>query len=231
MTRVESALYRATEWYAFREQILELDGHACRRCHRTTADGAILQVHHLAYYPRRLPWEYAPSDCEALCKGCHAEEHGLRKPAVGWEFLGRDDSGDLCEQCEYCGTDIRYVFHIWHPKWEPLAVGEICCNNLTGTELASNFVESQRRFESRLKRFLSSKRWEHGSHSIGINQGKLRLEVREIGPAGYRIYVNWLAGKKTFQTQDDAKRAAFEVIENGAAAKYLAKRDPRFSPS
>lgn len=223
MTPVELKLYRANEWYSFREEIFEIDGYACRRCHKTQADGAILQVHHLAYHPRRLPWEYPPSACEALCKGCHAEQHGIIKPAIGWELLGRDDSGDLCEQCEYCGTDIRYVFHIWHPKWEPLAVGEICCDNLTGTELASNFMESQRRFQSRLNRFISSKRWEHGSHSVGITQGKIRVEVRETVPSGFQIYMNWIPGRRVFATQEEAKTVAFEAIESGAASRYLQK--------
>jgi len=219
--------YRAEEWDLFREKVLELDGYCCQRCHRGRADGVTLQVHHLEYEPGRLPWEYPSSACETVCKGCHAQIHGKIRPSVGWELLGREDSGDLCENCENCGTDIRYVFHIWHPAWESMAVGEICCDHLTGTEIASNFIESQRRFQSRLKRFASSTRWEHGSHSVGITQGGIRVEIRETVPSGFQIYMNWMPGSRIFPTQEKAKKIAFEVIENGSAARYLAKHDKR----
>ncbi len=58
--------YRGEKWEAFREQILDLDGFACRRCGKRQADGAVLQVHHTIYFPGRMPWDYPPSSCETL---------------------------------------------------------------------------------------------------------------------------------------------------------------------
>src|SRR5947199_154358 len=107
---------RGEKWEAFREQILDLDGFACRRCGKRQADGAVLQVHHTIYFPGRMPWDYPPSSCETLCKGCHAEQHGIIKPQTGWELLGWDDAGDLCEHCENCGTEIRVDIHEISPS-------------------------------------------------------------------------------------------------------------------
>jgi hypothetical protein len=216
-------LYRAEEWDVFREKILELDGYSCQRCHRGTADGAILQVHHLEYQPGRLPWDYSPSACETVCKGCHAQIHGKIRPSVGWELLGREDSGDLCENCENCGTDIRYVFHIWHPAWESMAVGEICCDHLTGTEIASNFIESQRRFQSRLRRFLESPRWKTGPRIAAIRQSRIEVQIYEFAPSNYRIHMNGREGKRTFTELDAAKRLVFNVIEDGTADRFLTR--------
>jgi hypothetical protein len=216
-------LYHAEDWYMFREKILELDGYSCRRCHRGSGNGVILQVHHLEYQPGCLPWDYPPSACETVCKGCHAEIHGKIRPSVGWELLGREDSGDLCENCENCGTDIRYVFHIWHPAWEALAVGEFCCDHLTGTEIASNFIESQRRFQSRLMRFLESPRWKTGLRIVAIQQTGIEVEIREFAPSNYRIHMNGHPGKRTFTDLDAAKRLVFNLIEDGTAARFLGR--------
>jgi hypothetical protein len=216
-------LYRSEKWGSFREQILDLDGYSCRRCGKRQAGGAILQVHHTVYLAGHLPWDYPPSSCETLCKGCHAAQHGKIRPQTGWELLGWDDSDDLCEHCENCGTEIRYVFHIWHLNWEPLAVGEICCDHLTCSELASNFLESQKRYESRLARFLDSPRWRVEFGIASIRQNKIRVDIHEVSPSGFRIYMNWRAGKRVFETLVDAKRAAFSVISDGSVRRYFEK--------
>jgi len=223
MNCFELKLYRVEQWHSFRDGIVALDGHACRRCGKSREQGAILQVHHLEYQAGQAPWDYPPSAVETLCKGCHAAEHGIIRPPIGWEFLGRDDAGDLCEHCEYCGTEIRYIFYIWHPNWEPMAVGEICCDNLTGTQLASNFVESQRRFQSRLARFLASSRWRTDYGVVSIRQQKIRVDIHQVGPSAFRIHMNYLPGRQVFSTLEDAKIAAFRVIEDGRASEYLKK--------
>lgn len=38
--------YRATNWFQFRQQVIELDDKACVRCGKSLANGAKLQVHH-----------------------------------------------------------------------------------------------------------------------------------------------------------------------------------------
>src|SRR5438067_10602674 len=113
--------------------------------------------------------------------------------------------------------------HIWHPNWEPLAVGEICCDNLTCSELASNFMESKKRYESRLARFLSSSRWRMHSGIASIRQTKIRVDIHEISPSQFRIHMNWRAGKRGFETLVDAKKAALAAISDGSVARYFAK--------
>lgn len=107
--------YRHADWLAFRAGVIRLDDGRCVRCFRGVGDGAILQVHRREYFSGRLPWEYALSDGETPCKGCHAEEYGHIMPRWGWALIGTDDLGDLSGECELCGTELRYTFAILHP--------------------------------------------------------------------------------------------------------------------
>lgn len=212
--------YSTEQWRRFRSEVFELDGHRCRRCAFASTEGAILQVHHKHYVGGRLPWEYPYSACETLCKGCHASEHGIIPPKAGWDFVGQEDLGELCGECENCGTTIRHVFHIQHAHWEPMSVGTICCDNLTGTQLASDHMESLARFASRQNRFVSSSRWRSDNGGTSIRQKNIDLSIRE-DPGGYQIQMNGCCGKQRFQSIEAAKKAAFEVIENGRAEVYL----------
>lgn len=222
--------YLKEEWTRFRAEIIELDDGLCRKCRRSPIEGAILQVHHLKYIPGRLPWAYSYRDCETLCKGCHAVEHGIIRPSVGWTYLGDEDLGDLSGACENCGTEIRYVFHIQHPHWEPLAVGTVCCDNLTETQIASNHVESLKRFRSRQSRFVCSKRWKESPTSSFIRQKQIAIEIKKVGPS-YRIQMGAYLGKQIFSSCEAAKQLAFAVIDDGRAEAYLQARTHRGGPA
>lgn len=87
--------YRSNQWKAFREQIIELDGRVCVRCGRNASAEVILHVHHKHYVAGRKPWEYPYNQCETLCSGCHAAEHGKIRPPFGWEHIGYEDLGDV----------------------------------------------------------------------------------------------------------------------------------------
>ena len=145
-------LYRNEKWFTFRKEIIELDGHACTDCGRTDKE-VILQVHHKKYIKGRLPWEYAPTDCETLCKGCHAREHGEIMPNLGWDLVFQEDLGEISGTCELCGASLRHVFFIQHRSWEPMVVGTNCCDSLTENE-ATKFNKKL----ERKKRFVSSTR-------------------------------------------------------------------------
>jgi hypothetical protein len=218
--------YSNERWIKFRNEVIELDGEICLRCRRGFKDGMTLQVHHKHYRSGAAPWEYLYTDCETLCKGCHAREHGKVRPSVGWEFLGTDDLGGLSGICEYCGTEIRYVFFIQHLHWEPLAVGTYCCDNLTETALASNHMESLRRFASRRTRFISSRRWKESGGGMVIHQKGIEVLIR-MQTAGFQIQMNDTPGKIVFPNMVDAKAKAFETIESGAAEKCLRLRAAR----
>lgn len=218
--------YDSEKWIIFRNEVIERDLDACVECGGSRNGGLILQVHHKIYLPGKLPWEYDPSDCETLCKGCHAAKHGKIPPRVGWTCLGEDDLEDLIGACEYCGTQIRYVFYIHHPSWEPMAVGTYCCDHLTGTQLASDHMESLHRFNSRQSRFLSSSRWKEQISGCSIRQKGIELTIQKLAH-GFRICMNGKEGRKIFSGLNEAKQIAFELIENGIAVNYLRKQETR----
>ena len=113
--------YSAKPWLEFRNTAIKLAEGKCERCGKDQQHGAILQVHHKKYQLERKPWEYDHHECEVLCKGCHAEAHGLIQPHSDWELVGEDDLGDLSGTCDYCGIEIRTStsFNILNgPQWE-----------------------------------------------------------------------------------------------------------------
>jgi hypothetical protein len=215
--------YCTADWRAFRAKVIDLDGGICLTCGRNKANGAVLQVHHKQYLPGHKPWEYPFELCETMCSGCHAALHGHVPPRFGWEHAGWDDLGDLTGTCECCGTSIRYVFMLQHPKWYAMEVGEICCDNLTSTQLASGFMESKRRYADKLKRFVSSTRWNETSNKIHyIRQKGLNIEIVPKDTA-YSLRIDWESGKLRFTTLTEAKIKAFEIIESGQVNEYLDK--------
>jgi hypothetical protein len=214
--------YRNKNWREFRNEIIELDGGACSVCKKTAEDGVVLQVHHKEYVKGTLPWEYPYDLCETLCKGCHAIQHGRIPPNFDWEYIGYDDLGGLDGNCEYCGTDIRHVFYIHHEKWGTMEVGEICCDNLTCTKIASTLMESDRRFKSRMNNFLKSKRWVEDQSGLYIKQKRIHVFINPHRN-GFKIKMNGRTGKLEFDSILEAKKKVFHVIESGEAEAYFAR--------
>ncbi|WP_374568756.1 hypothetical protein [Ideonella sp.] len=222
--------YRSASWHEFRHEVLRLDGYACKLCRRQQSNDVRLHVHHKRYISGRLPWEYPHDMCETLCSGCHAAEHGIIPPKFGWQFVGYDDLGDLSGKCELCGTAIRHSFLVAHEKWRAMEVGEVCCDNLTSTQVATGHLDSLRRYLDRRKRFVSSTRWTH----VFLNVQRIRhkgIDVELIKQEGaYRLRINGQLGKKMFSTAVDGKADAFDLIESGAIGKWLDRRRTPRSP-
>lgn len=212
-------LYADKQWAAFREQVIELDGGVCVECGRGRPDGVALQVHHKHYISGRKPWQYDPSDCETLCQGCHAREHGEIRPDSGWEYIGEDDLGDLAGNCELCGTAIRYVHYVLHKHWEQMGVGTNCCDALTGTREAT---EARRRL-GRFRRFLASSKWKrkHGCHTIKHRGFRLTVVIE---PTGCRLAVDHVQGQNRYESVLHAKEFVFDFIDSGKAAEYAKRR-------
>lgn len=216
-------LYNHAEWLRFREEVIKLDGGQCVRCGRARADGVVLQVHHKSYAPGRLPWQYAHGDCETLCKGCHAQEHGVIMPQSDWILIGSDDLGELRGECEYCATELRYVFLIMHPKWAVMAVGSVCCDRLTLTKEASEYHSYNIKLRERRARFLSSNRWKEEFGEWSIEQKGIHVCIcRDNGKL--RISMDEEQGRGEYDNLVDAKLRVFDTIESGEAADYLAKK-------
>lgn len=220
--------YRHADWVTFRNEVIKLHGGRCARCDRSREDGVILQVHHSnGYVAGRKPWEYGHTECEALCKGCHAEEHGKIMPQSGWELIGCDDLGDVIENCELCGTDIRYVHAITHRNWGSMGVGTDCCDRLTGTAVASEHHERHIKTIDMRKRFVGSKRWKPlANGDLRIRQKGIEIFIRSAGDQ-FVIQMDDAMGKAKYDTILDAKIRAFDSINSGDAAEYLARRRQR----
>ena len=210
--------YHRPEWRKFREEIIAHDEGRCQRCYRSEENGAILQVHHRIYHPGLPLWEYPPSECETLCKRCHAEEHGRIRPSSGWSFAAEEDLGGLTGECEACGTSIRYKFHIEHPRWFPMIVGTDCCDGLTGSEIATQ----SRRRNDRLLRFLASPQWETTPRGLQIRRMKIDFFIERDG-AEFLIVCMRKRGKRRFSSSDGAKIGIFNFIESGEVAKFYKK--------
>lgn len=217
--------YRHANWIQFRQEVIKLHRGCCARCLRSAVlDDIVLQVHHKRYIRGRLPWEYETTDCEALCKGCHAAEHGHVMPRRGWNWVGVDDLGDLEGNCELCGTEIRYVYAIEHPDWGAMAVGTDCCDKLTQTSEASEHHDKYVKMIDARKRFVASKRWHIRSDgTLTIKQKGIRVEVRE-GAEGFMISMNGIEGKQRFDNLLEAKMKVFDAIRSGEALEYLKRR-------
>jgi len=211
-------LYHRPEWLAFRRQIIEHDEYICQKCGRREGLGVIFQVHHKVYHARMLPWEYDPKECEAVCMGCHAQLHGKIRPSSGWDFLFEEDLGGLDGECEYCGTEIRYVYYIAHSHWDTLAVGTDCCDRLTGSDIAI----SHRRMLNRRKRFLSSPKW----HQEGIVWKITRMHMDfniDRDDEEFLICFMGVRGKKRFESLEKAKDRLFNFIDSGDARRFKLK--------
>ena len=222
------SLYRRNEWKEFRENVIESDGRQCVSCGRSEPE-VVLQVHHKIYLPGKLPWEYGSENCETLCRGCHAAEHGIIQPKIGWEFIGEEDSGEFSSQCENsgCGATIRHKYLISHPNWGFLEVGTVCCDNLTDSQIASNKKEAMSRYRSRKARFLKSKRWKFEENIYSIKQNLFEVQIREIAEANFQVTIHNLKSKVKYHSLESAKEAVFETIESGSLYMYLDKHQYR----
>lgn len=213
--------YKESQWKLFRQSVIELDGYKCRQCGRGQSE-VILQVHHKEYKAGLKAWEYPTADCITLCRGCHAQTHGIIQPTFGWEYIGDEDLGDLIGTCENrgCGSEIRYSFTIYHPQWGTLEVGTVCCDNLTDSEIASNLKESKLKFDGRQKRFLNSKRWTSDGLSHKLKQGLFDIEVFETENE-FSLKINGKKSSIKHKTLIIAKTKVFEIIEDGQLMKFF----------
>jgi len=214
--------YQTNQWQAFRKEVIELDGNRCHVCQRTEPD-VVLQVHHKKYIPGHMPWQYHYADCETLCKGCHAAEHGKIPPKNGWRYLGYEDLGQVAANCELCGSNFRYQFFVYHKDWGSMQVGTYCCDALTSTTTASEQIDTQNKHDQRKQRFIRSKRWIKIFGREIIRQNGIRVEIMLID-GKYKIQLDRYPGKLEFSSIDDAKAWVFEIVEDGRAGRYLEKR-------
>lgn len=103
-----------------------------------------------------------------------------------------------------------------------IGVGTHCCDILTDSNIASNLVESQKRYDGRKKRFLKSKRWKDVDGVLKIKQGIFNIEIKEY-TSEYCVKINKLESKKKYKNREDAQSKIFDIIESGELIDYFKK--------
>lgn len=215
MDKILAKEYRKAPWRIKREVILMRDNYVCQCCGRAEKDGVVLQVHHLIYLPHCKPWEYPDYAFITLCSGCHAAEHGHRLPSSGWIYDNEYDAGYTgAEQCQLCGTDLRYVHLLHHPNWGNIMVGLECeAKLLQGDNSAMERVKERERYAEKLKRFVNSPMWKQKKNGYFYKKDGLVV----------RIWDNVKYFSITYQYEDDTQ---FEKIKQTfktlVEAKYYA---------
>ena len=198
-------LWLSDDWYAFSHKVKSRDSYRCLQCQRSSGE-VVLQVHHEFYIPGKAPWEYSISDCRTLCKGCHAKEHGLIEPDVGWTLISIDDLGAPTGTCERkgCGRDIQYEHLTYHPSWGYKTVGSKCIEHLTKEDkLLSNKIL---KVYSKISKFVHSSEWYNGKtknrkafEEIVFNHHKLRI-YGQNGNYAYQVILK-IKGERFYDFQ------------------------------
>lgn len=75
------------QWFAFRQEVLDIRGSECEDCHNVEAP---FNIHHCRYDFERMAWEYSYEDVRVLCLGCHERLH-KRERQFRWVFENVDD--------------------------------------------------------------------------------------------------------------------------------------------
>lgn len=145
-------------------------------------------------------------------------------PQSGWELIASDDLGEVCGECELCGTNLRYVFAIQHLNWGAMAVGTDCCDRLTLTNEASEYHEARLKRAEMLKRFINSKRWKNNKRGfLSITRNDISGYIIPDG-GKFRIGIGGIDGKEEHGSILDAKIKIFDFIHSGEAKAFLHDR-------
>jgi hypothetical protein len=164
------------------------------------------------------PGGYSDIELEVLCRNCHAVEHGKIRPSTGWECVGEDDLGDLVGECDLCGTQLRYVFFLQHPKWDSIEVGTDCCDQLTGETYAS----AARKKRRRLLTFLDSRKWIFTPNNAEIQISNAKVEIIK-NIESYIIVVNGRQGTGKYSRLETAMKHLLFIKESGQLSSFVNK--------
>ena len=208
--------YRSQLWRAYRAKCIKAADGLCQRCGRGKPE-VILQVHHPTYTLGKQPWEYPIEHCEVLCRGCHAEEHGLIMPRDGWMILDSDLERNEPSDAVPCGNpkcerDVTWHVTIYHPDWGELIVGSECAENLS---LGSEW-KALKSYHRRMKAFIASPRWVPTPKGWRIDERSYSALVFRQH-AVFKIKISKGTEEKwfdsTFATTEAAKGEVFRMIE------------------
>jgi hypothetical protein len=147
-------------------------------------------------------------------------------PQEGWECFEEVDLGDLSGSCDLCNTTLRFEFHIHHRDWGPMCVGTDCCDRLTGTTTASEFVDAITKRQDKKRRFIESPQWNDHLGVLRWYHGGVLVAIVKIGTE-FVIRCCGVEGNDRFASSRDAKGHVFEMIESGKLDKFASRYSRR----
>lgn len=146
-------------------------------------------------------------------------------PHKGWSLLDvidvREDNQPEdkteYESCMMCGNEkIRYVHIVEHFEVnETLRVGCVCAEKMTNDYHNPKRLEQKLRNRASRRTNWKNRRWKrsfNGNSYLNID-GHFVLIYRDKKTLKYKVAIDKTFGKKSFNTNDEAKMAAFNGIE------------------
>ena len=225
MSKIQTSVYRTTQWKDFRRSVIEAHQCRCDQCKKSEAEGITLQVHH-TYYDSSLlkkPCDYPLSSFDVLCKGCHAKEHGHIMPTEGWVYVDGsfEDMKEPCFPCEYpgCGFELRYVHTVFHPKWGSLRVGHVHADKLTGTNQATEVEKAENRKQKSYESFMNDKKWQHSNNRYSLDFVHFPVSIIQQNDT-YQLSI-FIPLQGTYESLVEAKKAAFNICYNNTPQQFF----------
>lgn len=186
--------------------------------------------------------------CGKICEEADLQVHHLYylMDKMPWEYPP-EALTSICKGCH-----AKEHGHIMPTSgWEYVGYNDLgdFANNLTSTEIASEYEKERRRFAGRQSRFIQSYKWKvnatkNGGRGHFLRQdpfnfkiwehtGVCTIEVeylqRNAYPRNDRHWITLPRGKQRFNSVTDAKAHIFRMLENGELSRYVIKHYPQRS--
>jgi hypothetical protein len=117
-----------------------------------------------------------------------------------------------------------YVFHVKHPNWRDLEVGQDCCDSLTRSSSASRRTKEHLLRNERRKRFLAHEGWILDDDGAWTSRLECYRVIVMKSEDGWRVFLNGKRARTSHLTLESAQGAAFDFIESGKAREWFASR-------
>lgn len=153
----------------------------------------------------------------------HWKQQGI--PHKGWTLVnvidvredGQEEWETDYETCMMCGNEkIRYVHVVEHPEVnEEFRVGCTCAEKMTSDYLNPGKREKELRNRANRRVNWTKRKWKrslNGSHYLTIDDTRV-LIYRDKKTNKYKVKVGDTFGKKSFDSLEKAKIAAFNGLE------------------
>lgn len=135
-------------------------------------------------------------------------------------MVSESDLGELIGECEFCGTDYRYEYEIYHPEVKTTClVGCVCAEHLSG-----NYLDPRRRLSELKAKARRRDNFIKSGWSGNKRRYKNLIVLLVLKREGMQVVVDGYLGKKRYKTEKEAKSAAFDAVA------WVMRKRPRGNP-